>query len=149
MPFIIDLEVEINASLDTVWEVITDVARYSEWNKFTVECKSTLKPGDPITMKVMLFSKPQPQTETIFTHVPKQSMSYGLDGGALKAIVSNRIHTVKALSPNRTQYRSHFELSGWMMPLVRALMRSRLEIGFRNMTDGIKMQSEKLQKAQK
>ena len=147
MAFIIDYDLEINAPLDTVWEVITDVARYSEWNKFTVACKSTLKPGDPIVMKVVLFGKPQPQTETIFTHVPKQSMSYGLDGGALKAIVSNRIHTVVALGPNRTHYRSHFELSGWMMPLVRALMKSRLQHGFRVMTDGIKARAEKLQKA--
>lgn len=147
MAFIIDCELEINAPLDTVWEVITDVSRYREWNQFTVECKSTLKPGDPIAMKVKLFGKPQPQTETIFTHVPKQSLSYGLDGGALKAIVSNRIHTVKALGPNRTHYHSHFELSGWMMPLVRGLMRSRLEHGFRVMTDGIRDQAEKLQRA--
>lgn len=149
MAFVIDYELEINASLDTVWDVITDVGRYKEWNPFTVDCKSTLKPGDPIVMKVVLFGKPQPQTETIFTHVPKQSMSYGLDGGALKAIVSNRIHTVEALGPNRTQYRSHFELSGWLMPLVRALMKSKLELGFRGMTDGIKMQSEKLQDMRK
>lgn len=148
MAFIIDCELEINAPLDTVWEVITDVKRYSEWNQFTVECKSTLKPGDPIDMKVMLFSKPQAQTETIFTHVPKQSMSYGLDGGVLKAIMSNRIHTVKALGPNRTHYHSHFELSGWLMPLVRALMRSRLENGFRVMTAGIRDRAEKLHKAQ-
>lgn len=147
MAFIIDYEIEINAPLDTVWEVITDVSRYREWNKFTVECQSTLKPGDPINMKVLLFSKPQAQTETIFTHVPKQSLSYGLDGGALKAIVSNRIHTVKSLGADRTHYRSHFELSGWLMPLVRALMRSRLENGFRVMTTGIRDRAEKLHKS--
>ena len=149
MAFIIDYELEINAPLDTVWEVITDVGRYKEWNKFTVDCRSTLKPGDPIVMKVMLFSKPQPQTETIFTHVPKQSLSYGLDGGALKAIVSNRIHTVKALGPDRTYYSSHFELSGWLMPLVRALMKPRLVKGFRLMTDGIRDQAEKLHQSRR
>lgn len=149
MAFTIDYEVDINASLDTVWAVITDVARYKDWNRFTVDCASTLKPGDPIDMKVMLFSKPQAQREIIFTHVPQQSLSYGLDGGALKAIVSNRVHTVKALGADRTLYRSHFELSGWMMPLVRVLMKARLEKGFRVMTDGICDRAESLQKQRK
>ena len=149
MAFIIDLEVEINAPLDTVWEVITDLPRYGDWNPFVVQCESTLKVGEPINMQVKLFSKPQAQQEFIFKHVPKQFLSYGLDGGSLRAIVSDRWHEVKALGPNRTQYRSHFELSGWLMPLVRALMRSKLEIGFRGMTQGIKTQSEKLQNTRK
>ncbi len=144
MAFTIDYETEINAPLDTVWEVITDVKRYREWNRFTVECESTLKPGDFIDMKVDLFGKPQPQREVIFTHVPKQSLSYGLDGGSIKAILSNREHTVKALGADRTLYRSHFELSGWMMPVVRMLMKSRLKKGFGLMTEGIKQQAEKL-----
>jgi hypothetical protein len=149
MAFTIDLHVDINAPLETVWEVITDLPRYGDWNPFVVQCESTLMVGAPINMQVKLLSKPQAQQEFIFRHEPKQFLSYGLDGGSLRAIVSDRWHEVKALGPDRTHYHSHFELSGWMMPLVRMLMRAKLEIGFRGMTDGIKTQSEKLYKARK
>ncbi len=48
MAFIIEKNLEINAPAEVVWEVITDLARYPEWNPFCVECSSTMQPGDPV-----------------------------------------------------------------------------------------------------
>jgi len=52
MPFVIDKTLEINAPAAIVWEVISDLPRYAEWNPFCVECSSTLRPGDPIGVEL-------------------------------------------------------------------------------------------------
>ena len=145
MSFVIDLSREIEAPLATVWEVIADLPAYGQWNPFVVACRSSLSVGDPITMRVSLtpwFT--QSQRETIFDHVPLEKLCYGLDGGAIGAIVSRRCHEVRALGPERTHYRSHFELSGWLAIVVRTLLGSSLERGFASMTDALCRRAEQL-----
>ncbi len=46
--------------------------------------------------------------------------------------------------PERTRYRSHFELQGWLMPLVRGLLGAKIESGLAGMTQGIRRRSETL-----
>ena len=143
MPFVIDEVIDIDAPGETVWEVIIDLPSYGEWNPFVVSCHSTLVVGDPIKMRVVLFRGfAQPQRESIFEHIPGERLCYGLDGGSLGAIVSRRCHELQTLGPRRTRYRSHFELSGWLAPVVRSLLGGRLQRGFRSMTTGIRQRAE-------
>ena len=148
MAFVIDATLDIDASAELVWQVITDFARYPEWNPFIPECRSTLKPGDPIDLKVNLFAGgPRPQREWMLTHTPGREFSYRMKpvpGGTLR---SRRSHQVTPLGPGRCRYESHFELVGWLQPLVSGLLGGKLKLGFAGMTEGIKTQAEKLQKA--
>ena len=145
MPFVIDEAIEIDAPRAVVWRVITDLRSYGEWNPFVVDCQSTLAVGDPITMRVVLVAGlPQRQRESIFEHIPGERLCYGLDGGSLGATISRRCHQLEILGPGCTAYRSHFELSGWLAPLVRALLGTRLQRGFHSMTSGIRQRAEKL-----
>jgi hypothetical protein len=145
MPFVIEEELEINAPTDVVWEVITDLPRYGEWNPFVVSCRSTLAVGDPIDMRVKIFSWfAQPQRETIQDHFPGQRLCYGLDGGRLRAVISRRCHELESLDSGRTRYRSRFALSGWMGPVTRVLLGALLRRGFHSMTAGIRNRAEQL-----
>lgn len=141
----IDETLEISAPASTVWEVVTDFARYGEWNPFVVECRSSLEVGSPIDMRVHVFqSFAQPQRETVFEHVPGKRFCYGLAGNALGALSSRRSHDVQARDERSAVYTSHFELSGWLAPVVRALFGSRLERGFHAMTLAIGRRAEGL-----
>lgn len=143
MPFVIDEVCEIAAPAAFVWDVVTDLPAYGEWNPFVVSCRSTLVVGEQIALRVRLVPWfTQPQDETVFDHVPGQRLCYGLDGGALGAIVSRRSHELDALGPARCRYRSHFELSGWLAGVVRMLFGSSLHRGFHAMTDAIRQRAE-------
>lgn len=141
--FVIDKTVEINAPAEVVWEVITDFASYSEWNPFIVECKSTLKPGDPIDLKVKLFSFAQPQREWVKEFVPGRRFAYTMKAVPLGTLSSQRSHDLMPAG-DKTRYQSYFHLDGWLMPVVRAIMGSRIARGFEGMTNGIKTRSEHL-----
>jgi hypothetical protein len=145
MALVIDALLDIEASAETVWEVITDFARYGEWNPFIRGCSSTLKPGDPIDLQVQLMGpKPQPQREWILTHTPGREFSYRMKPAPLGALRSRRSHQLSALGPGRCRYDSHFELAGWMQPAVGALLGARLRHGFAGMNQGVKSRAEQL-----
>lgn len=145
MPIVIDETVEVDAPHDFVWDVITDFRRYGEWNPFVVACDSTLKVGDPIEMRVHLFGAfAQPQREIIFEHEPGKRFCYGVAGVPFGAMRSNRCHEVRVLDSGRSEYRSHFELSGWLSPVVSGLLGSQLRRGFHAMTESIRTRSEQL-----
>jgi len=147
MAFVIDATLDIEAPAELVWSVITDFPRYGEWNPFLPGCSSTLKPGDPIDLQVRLFaSGPRPQREWILSHTPGREFSYRMKPAPLGALCSRRSHNVTALGPGRCRYESHFELAGWLQPLVRGLLGSKLEQGFAGMTAGIKKRAESLRK---
>lgn len=145
MAFVIDLAADIDAPAELVWQVITDFPRYGEWNPFVPECRSSLVPGEPIDMLVRVSgSSPRKQREWIRSHTPGRELSYSMKPVPPGALHSLRSHTVTPLSDDRTRYESHFELGGWLHPVVVALLGKNLRRGFEGMTDGIKEQAEKL-----
>lgn len=142
MPFVIDLVRDVDAPPSVVWDAIVDVAAYPRWNPFVVACRTTWKVGDPIVMQVRLLPWfTQSQREGILGHEPGTTICYGLTGAAVS---SRRSHHVEALGASRTRYRSHFEMSGFLAPLVKALLGARLVQGFTAMTDALVRRSEDL-----
>jgi hypothetical protein len=142
---VIDEALDVATSPDAVWRVITDFDRYGEWNPFVVACRSTLVVGAPIVMRVRLVPwLAQTQRETVFEHEPGRRFCYGVAGGTLGAIASRRSHEVVALEEGCTRYVSRFALSGWLAPVVRALLGRRLEYGFHAMTVGVRDRAERL-----
>ncbi len=141
----IDETLDVRAPSPLLWEVITDLDRYGEWNPFVVTCRSSLREGDPIDMKVQIFERfVQPQRETILEHRPGERLCYGLAPMPLGALASRRCHEVIDLGSHTSRYRSHFLLSGWLSPITRALLGSRLERGFRSMTRALVQRAEYL-----
>lgn len=144
MPFVIDAAMEIDAPAELVWQVITDFPRYGEWNPFVTECRSSLIPGEPIDMVVRLGGRPRRQREWIRSHTPGHELSYSMRPVALGTLHSLRSHTLTPLGDHRTRYESHFELNGWLHPVVVALLGKHLKAGFAGMTAGIQQRAESL-----
>jgi hypothetical protein len=143
VPLVIEHRLRIDAPAPTVWEVITRLDRYPEWNPFVVACSSSLAVGDPIRMRVrVLPGLAQPQTEQILEHEPGRRLCYGIPASALGALVSRRSHELTALTPERTEYLSRFQLDGWMAPLVSLLLGRRLAAGFEAMSLALQARAE-------
>jgi len=139
----IDNEFIVTATTTEVWEVITQLDRYGEWNSFVSECKSSLIVGEPIIMRVHLFPFPIIQKETIFEYTPGIILNYGVKL-PFNILTSSRKHTVKPLEDGNVHYYSQFRLSGLLSPIVELLMSNRLYQGFSLMA--LEMQAEILRR---
>ncbi|WP_216903065.1 SRPBCC domain-containing protein [Nocardia alni] len=138
MAFVIDESVEIDAPAATVWQVLTDFPRYGEWNPFCVAAETTLEPGAPIDMRVRLLGPgPMKQREFIRTSTPGVGFSYSMKPMPLGALHSLRTQTLTPVGEERCRYDSHFELDGWLLPVVSGLMGSALRRGFGGMTAAV------------
>lgn len=144
MAFVIDRTLEVNAPAEAVWEVISDFAAYREWNPFVVDARCELKPGGAIEMQVKLKDRPQRQVEEIVEVTPGKGFSYRMKPLPLGALRSLRSHRIEALGAGRSRYHSHFELRGWLLPLVLSMFRDALERGFAGMTEGVGRRAEQL-----
>lgn len=141
MRYVIEKELVIEAPADAVWQVLTDFGQYRHWNPFVLECRTSLKPGEPIRMDVALVGT-QKVEEVIESCTPGSGFAYHMKPYPLGALSSRRTHEITALGPHRARYRSYFHLEGWLMPVVRGLMGRRLERGFAGMTAGLKQRAE-------
>ncbi len=140
--FVFEQNLPIEAPAAVVWEVITDLPRYGEWNPFVSACDSTLQPGDPIDMTVHLMARPQQQREWITEYEAGRRFAYRMKPVPMGALSSARWHDIRADGEDRCQYQSHFELRGWMMPVVRGLLGARLRSGFAGMNAAVKRRAE-------
>jgi len=139
---VIEHRIEVAAPAERVWAVVCDLDRYPDWNPFVVACRSSLVVGEPIDMRVRLFGRfAQPQREQILEHVPGRRLCYGLPARPLGALASRRCHEVEPAGM-RSLYRSHFELDGWLAPLVRVLLGTRLAAGFDAMSAALCARAE-------
>ena len=128
---------EIETPEELVWEVLTDLDSYGDWNKYVVECSSTLEVNSPIPLKLWLLpSFISTVRETVFEHIPGKVLYYGLpipfgtvDGGSR--------HSVLKGESGKTEYTRVYKITGWASSLVGLLMARQLERGFSVMADGI------------
>lgn len=140
--FVIEQEFDIEAPAEVVWAVLTDFERYAEWNPFVVEARCDLRPGGAIDMKVKLLGPAQRQVEYIQAVEPGKGFSYNMKPFPLGGLSSLRSHQIIDLGGGRSHYCSHFHLQGWLMPVVRGLMRGALQRGFGSMSQALKARAE-------
>ena len=142
--YTIILDREIKAPREVVWGVIMDGKAYSEWNPFVLDCDSTFEVGSPIKMEVELgMVKPLTQTELITQNTEGELIEYQyrMPLGSVRSI---RQHILTSVDDNTTHYRSHFQLQGWLAPLVKLMQGKALNTGFTGMTDGIVKRAESM-----
>lgn len=149
MSIIIEHRITTSASPETVWQVVTDFDRYSQWNPFVVGCECDLQVGNPIIMQVVLGEgkSPREQTEYVSAVGPGMHFAYTSPKNPGVLLRSYRSHDVE-VENGSTVYRSRFELHGWLVPLLKLVMQKPLQWGFDQMSQGIVDRAELLQREQ-
>lgn len=135
--------VEIEAPREVVWQVLTDFAGYSAWNRFTpsVACSGEL--GAPVEMQVCFpGAKPMRQVEILNVFEPPHRLAWGVIMGAPVFLVANRYQQLEALGPRRTRYSTVDYVSGLLAPVVKLLYAEPMRAGFQLAADSLKTHCE-------
>ncbi len=136
-------EVEIDAPIEEVWQILTDVDGYAEWNPFTPDVKTTLELGTPVEMQVRLVGNFLiTRTESITRNAPF-ALGWDMQMGTPSILYAERVQQLTTIEGGRTRYISEDTFSGWLRPLVLGLFGRAMERGFTDCGLGLKKEAER------
>lgn len=141
------IKVTINAPASVVWEVLTDLPRYHEWNTFCPRATSTFKLGDPIEMYIPLPDQPGKelhQVEYVVAFEPNQLLSWELPATSDNKDCARRDQYVETLGPEESSYYSTDIFLGLNQDKIMETFGAWVKSSFDIVALGVKKQAEKL-----
>lgn len=99
--------VKIAAPARVVWQVLTDMPRYNEWNPFCVRAESTLEMGAAVNMKLINYAVPGsivPNCEFICAFDPDRMISWELPHTEAWPYPARRDQVIEATGPQSCRY---------------------------------------------
>jgi len=100
---------DIDAPAAVVWDILTDLKRYPEWNPFCVQAESTLEMGAPITMSITNTWNPG-ETMRVVEYVcafePERLLSWGMHWTPDWPYAARRDQVIETLGPAKCRYYS-------------------------------------------
>lgn len=134
----------IDAPVARVWEVLVDVARYPEWNPFTIRVETDFELGSPVDMQVDLFGRGRTmhQVEYVTSFVEGRRVSWGVNVGPSWFITADRWQELTDLGDGRTRYETVDEFTGIGVGFMLLLMRRHMARGFADVAAALKARCE-------
>lgn len=119
----IEHTIDIAAPVDAVWNVITDVDAYSEWNPFLAIDRAPTAVGDRLTVTIRPGRREMTFRPTVTALEPEREISW-LGRFLLPGLVDG-IHTlaVAPLPNGHTRFRQREVFRGVLVPVLRSVLR--------------------------
>jgi len=138
--------VEIDAPVELVWSVLTDYARYPEWNPYTVRVDTTLEVGSVIDLHLPDPANPGStfvNREYVREVTPPHYLRYDT-GEEIPGMHAVREQWVSDLGGGRSSYRTtdlfSGEIAGWVFEQQGAWVKA----GFDSVCHALKARVESL-----
>lgn len=136
-------EIEIAAPAERIFEILTDLDAYPEWNPFTPRVESTLRPGDPVHLHVRLRGERLAhRVEYVSANERPSKLCWGAAIGARVLLTAERCQTLTPIDAHHTRYATADEIRGWLTPLVMLLFGSAMQRGFEDVAVALKKRAE-------
>ncbi|MFD9717973.1 SRPBCC family protein [Streptomyces sp. NPDC059076] len=136
--------VHIAATPDQVWGVLTDFARFPEWNPFLIAAEGRPVPGARLTLRLRLPDNGREMTftPTVLESLPGRLLRWrgrlGVPG------VFDGVHTFELSAQHQgTQVLQSEVFSGFLVPLSGSIINPS-ERGFTALTDALKARVESI-----
>ena len=136
-------EIEIQASPDRVWEVLTHLAAYPSWNPFIVQAAGQPVPGSRLELRMRLPGRrPTTFRPEVLDATPARRLRWlghllvpGLFDG-------EHTFTIDPSGPDRVRLTQQEAFFGLLAPLVLAFIAKPTQEGFQQMNQALKTRVE-------
>jgi uncharacterized protein YndB with AHSA1/START domain len=139
--------VEIDAPAAVVWQVLTDLPRYREWNPFTVRVETSLQVGDPIDLYIPVPGQDGQEMcvrEWIVAVEPGQLLSWEQLTTAESKDCARRDQYIETLGPAKSRYFTTDIFLGLNQDKIMDTFGPWVQASFDAVADGVKRQAEAL-----
>lgn len=141
------VDVEIDAPPGVVWEVLTDLENYSQWNPFCIDARSTLEMGAPVEMTLADFTGTAgtfENTEYVCAFVPERLLSWELRATADDPKAARRDQVIEPLPDGRSRYYSTDAFLGEEAHQIMAESGAWVRHAFNETARALKTRSEQI-----
>jgi hypothetical protein len=146
------IEVDIAAPASVVWEVLTDLPRYREWNPFTVQVDSTLKLGEPVDLHIPIPGQPGQEMvvrEHLIAFEPGRLLSWEQRPTADNKDAARRDQYIEELGPERCRYFTTDIFLGLSGDQIMDTFGDWVKASFDAVAKGVKQRAETLYASRK
>lgn len=143
-PQTIRSQIDIDATPEAVFDILTDLERYPEWNPFTPHIDSTLEPGAPVRMQVRMRdgNRLMKQVEYVTANERPVKLCWGADIPLRTLLRADRCQTLERLPDGRTRYVCRDDFSGWLTSIVLRFFGPAVQRGFNDCAVALKKRAE-------
>jgi len=137
-------EIEINAPAQRVWEVLTDLAAYPEWNPMIRRASGELKTGS----RLKIYFNPTGKRGSTFhpkllVVEPNRELRWQGQPGVPYIIESEHFFIITPIGGNRVRLTHDMIFYGLIIPFIRNIVIKSSEGPFIKMNRALKERAEK------
>lgn len=135
-------EIEIQASPEKVWQVLTDLDQYPDWNPFIHHALGKAKESEKVDITFRSGSKEMTLHCQVITVKPNQELCWKYH--VIAPVLFSGIHTFKIepMETNRVRFIDREIFSGWLVPLQARDIDTNSRKGFEEMDKALKARAE-------
>jgi hypothetical protein len=140
-------EIEIQASSERVWQVLTKLEHFSQWNPFIRSAKGELKVGSQLEMLIQpLGSSAMKFRPRVLKVEPNREFRW-LGNLLIPGIFDGEhIFIIDSLSENKVRFQHYEQFNGILIPLLWKNLDTNVRQGFNQMNAALKKLAESTSK---
>ena len=141
-------EIELNASSDVVWKVLTDLGGFSDWNPFITHASGHVREGEQLTVRIEPPGASPMTFRPTVTKVTAREEFRWLGHLLFRGLFDGEhIFELEPLAGNRVRFIQREEFRGVLVPLLWKRLSTKTRAGFEAMNRAIKERAEEVMSA--
>ena len=135
-------EIEIQASPEKIWQVLTDLDKYSQWNPFIQKAIGNTKTGESIDITFKSDSKEMVLHCTVIKVEHKQELRWKYHVGHDILFSGEHSFVIEPMDANHVRFIDREVFSGLLVPLQARDIDTNSKRGFEAMDKALKARAE-------
>lgn len=146
--FTVQVRTTIQAPVERVWSILTDLEKYHEWNSFVPSMQSDFQVGSLLTMRVQMRENfVTTSVETITAIEPEHLLAWKtrLPAWFLRG---ERLQELKPIDTGTTEYFTRETFTGLFAPVLQLMYARDLQHGFDAVAQDLKVRAETVERGE-
>ncbi|MBE8517320.1 SRPBCC domain-containing protein [Amycolatopsis sp. H6(2020)] len=137
VPYTLSASIEIDATPDEVWSVLTDLDAYPEWNPFIVSSSGTVQVGATLTNTMRDATGETTFTPTVLTVTPGRELRWLGKIGPGAVFDGEHSFVIEPVQAGRVRLVQSERFSGVLVPFFRGQLHDTTLPQFRTMNEAL------------
>ncbi len=138
----IHTEIEINASAERVWEILSDFESFASWNPFVTYVKGEAKEGATLKINVQPpDAKPMTFTPIVLKAEPNKELRW-VGTMPMNLFRGEHFYIIEPINEDKVLFIHGEIFSGWLVRLIWLTQGRKIAAGYTLMNEALKKRAE-------